>query len=337
MDEKWDSLVLKFRKLGGIADNVCQKNGEFGRGIFSIDPNIRSRIFIPSKLMVAKDDIYLEGNQLRIKKEAEYSAEVRDFFNYYQDNFSWGGGGKEIVESFEKGLSLFSSNLKKLLRECMVVDIQKRHRGLWEEVILGEFLRARAFRFNKLLMICPILELVNHDVISLPFNKYLDGISTPNYPPIKGEIIHNYNSKSPLNRFFYQGFFCKESIVFSFPFSLNLKSLGINFVCLGNQLQDDAMKIEKFPNKICVKGLPIAAVNNPRLPSAYFDELRRNINQLNFPENILIEIIDINISIRKKISEESKSVNNEVSNMLSKVINYEMNLISSCDYNNIHQ
>ena len=90
MDQKWDFLLYEFRRLGGIADNVCQKEGNYGRGIFSINPNLRSRIFTPSHLMIKKKDICLEEDQLRIKNQQEYSQEIRDFFNYYQDNFSWG-------------------------------------------------------------------------------------------------------------------------------------------------------------------------------------------------------------------------------------------------------
>ena len=107
MEETWDFLLHEFRRLGGIADNVIQKEGEYGRGIFSVDPSVKARIFTPTKLLVKKEDIFLENNKLRIKKDKEYDQEVRNFFNFYQDNFSWGSGGKETTELFEKGLSLF--------------------------------------------------------------------------------------------------------------------------------------------------------------------------------------------------------------------------------------
>ena len=53
-NESWDLLLSKFRRLGGVADNVCQKEGKFGRGIFSINPNLKSRIFTPSNLFIKK-------------------------------------------------------------------------------------------------------------------------------------------------------------------------------------------------------------------------------------------------------------------------------------------
>jgi len=331
MDEKWDLLLSEFRSLGGIADNVCQKEGEFGRGVFSIEPNLRSRIYTPSKLMIKKDDICLEGNQIRIKQDKGYNKEIRDFFNYYQDHFSWGGGGKEIVDSFEKGLSSFSSNLKKLIKKFMLVDINQRHIGVWDEVIVREFLNARAFQFNNSSMICPLLELVNHEVTSLSFIKGLDGISTPNYPPINGEITHNYNNKSSINRFFYQGFFCKETIVFSVPFSIFLEKSAIHFICKGKEINDDSIKIERSGSSIFIEGLPIADANHSRLPSYYFEEIFRRIDDVYMPKDILSIILDLNISVRKNILDEAQLIENEVSSMFSKIINHEMDLILSSD------
>ena len=34
MNYRWDFLLNEFRRLGGVADNVCQKLGEHGKGIF---------------------------------------------------------------------------------------------------------------------------------------------------------------------------------------------------------------------------------------------------------------------------------------------------------------
>ena len=79
MDDNWNYLLCEFRRFGGIADNVLQKEGGYGRGIFPENPSLPARIFTPSKLLVKKDDIYLEDNKLRIKKNKEYSQEIRNF------------------------------------------------------------------------------------------------------------------------------------------------------------------------------------------------------------------------------------------------------------------
>ena len=328
MDENWNFLLSEFRKIGGIADNVCQKKGEYGRGIFPVNPRLKARIFTPPKLMIKKDDIYLEDNKLRIKNDKEYDKEIRNFFNFYQDNFSWGSGGKETTESFERGLSLLNSNLKKLIKIYALLDLEKRHQGEWDNVIKKQFLNSRAINFRNSSFIAPVWELVNHNVRSLPFILNKEGISTPTYPALNCEIKHSYSNISPLNRFFSYGFFSEESIVFSIPFSIYVEDLSIHISCKGMGLNSDSMKIERSDNKIILEGLPIADINHPRLPYDYFNEILRKIGSINIPHDLLIKIFQLNILIRKKILEESKLVDNEVSKNLTKVISYEISLIS---------
>ena len=327
MNDNWNILLSEFRKLGGIVENVCQQEGEFGRGIFAIDPTIKSRIYTPSDLMIKKDDIYLDDKKMRIKKDKEYKQEIKDFFHFYQDNFSWGGGGKETTESFEKGLIIFPSSLKKLIKNYILVDLEERHKGNWDEVVKKQFLNARAVKYKKQAFIAPLWELVNHDVISLPFILNLGGVCIPNYPPMSGEIKQSYNNTSSLNRFFRYGFISEETIVFSVPFSIYLKDCGLQINCKGESLDNDSMIIERGTNTITLTGLPIADVNNPGLPNDYFNEVLRKSGDSNIPKDLLLKIIELNRVIRKKIVDESLLIDNQVSNMLIKVIKYEMNLI----------
>ena len=327
MGEHWDFLLSEFRRLGGIADNVIQKEGDHGRGIFCVDPSLTARIVTPTNLMIKKDDIYIENNQLRIKKDKKYNQEIRNFFNFYQDNFSWGSGGRETTELFERGLSSFNSNLKKLIKQYALVDLEERHKGKWNNVIKEQFLTARAFKFKNSSVVAPILELVNHNVRSLPFIVNEQSISTPNYPAINGELRHSYSNMSPLSRFFYQGFFSEESIVFSIPFSINIPNKHINIICKGKILQNDSMKIEKYDNKIILEGLPIADVNHPKLPIYYFDEILRKIGLFDISQDLLLKILQLNIRIREKIIQEAHLVNNDVSKILIQIIHHENDLI----------
>ena len=329
MNEKWDFLLSEFRRLGGIADNICQKEGQYGRGIFSVNPSLPSRIFTPSKLLIKKDDIYLEDNKLRIKKDRKYDQEIINFFNFYQDNFSWESGGKETTELFEKGLSLFNSNLKELIKKYALVDIDERHKGKWDIVIKNEFLNARAIRFRDDNVIAPVWELVNHKVRSLPFINTLEGISTPNYSSLKSELRLSYNNISTIKRFFSYGFYSEETMVFSVPFELTFLPSEMTFCCKGNNLNDDSIKIEKSNNKIILDGLPIFDVNHPKLPFYYFEEVLRRIGHIDIPQDLLLKIFQLNISIREQIINESQLTDNLVSNTLIKVMKYETDLIKS--------
>ena len=331
MEETWDFLLHEFRRLGGTADNIIQKDGECGRGIFSVDPTLKARIFTPTKLLVKKDDIFLENNKLRIKEDKEYDQEIRNFFNFYQDNFSWGSGGKETTELFEKGLSLFNPNLKELIKIHALVDLEKRHKGQWENIVKNQFLNARLVKFKNISVIAPIWELVNHKVKSFNFIISDEGISIPNYPPLNSEITFTYKDMSPLNCFFSYGFFSEETLVFSIPFVIKIQNIGIHICCKGRNLIDDSMKIERSGNKFILEGLPIADANHPKLPFYYFNEILRKIGNINNPRDILLKILKLNISIREEILDESNLVDNEVSKTLTKLILYEINLISSHD------
>ena len=331
MGETWDFLLSEFRRLGGIADNVIQKQGEYGRGIFCVDSSLKAKIFTPTKLLVKKDDIFLDNNKLRIKKDKDYSKEIRNFFNLYQDNFSWGSGGKETTLFFEKGLSLFNPNLKELIKKYALVDLEERHKGTWDDVIKNQFLDARKVQFKNTSVIAPIWELVNHRAKSFDFIRSEEGISTPNYCNSNCELTHVYNNMSPLNCFFSYGFFSEETIVFSIPFVIKIQNIGTHIVCKGEILKDDSMKIERSGNKIILEGLPIADVNHPKLPFYYLNEIFGKIGNVNNPRDILLKILKFNISIREKILDESNFVDNEVSKTLTKLMLYEINLISSYD------
>ena len=327
MNSKWDFLLSKFRNLGGIAENICQKEGNNGRGIFPVDNKLKSKIFTPSSLIIKKRDIHLQDGKVRIKEKKIYSKDTRDFFNYYQDNFSWGGGGKESTESFENSLRLFPKDLKELLKDNRLIDIEERHQGIWKNVILSQFLYAREFNFKNQSQIVPMLELVNHNALSFQFYKSNSGISTPNYPPLHSELTYSYGNQGSLACLFKYGFFSKESIVFSFPFNFVIKDMGITLMCKGNSLRDDSMEIQKSEGNILIEGLPIADSNSPSLPECYFRELLDQIGGNDFPIAPLRQIINFNKLIRKNILFSMKTTNSDTSTMLEKAINYEIELL----------
>ena len=190
-------------------------------------------------------------------------------------------------------------------------------------------MNARGVKFGNSTFIAPVWELVNHKVKSFNFIINKEGLSTPHYPASNAEIRFSYNDESPLNRFFSYGFFSEETIVFSIPFSITIENLGIHISCKGMSLKDDSMKIERSANKIILEGLPIADVNHPRLPYEYFYEILRKIGHINIPSDLLFKIFQLNITVRKKIVDNAHLIENEVAKTLTKLMLYEINLISS--------
>ena len=213
--------------------------------------------------------------------------------------------------------------------EALLVDIDQRHRGSWKDVILSQFLYAREFNFRNELQIVPVLELVNHDVISFQFYKSANGISSPNYPPRDSELTYTYASKGTLSCFFDYGFFSKETMVFSFPFNLQIENKGITIMCKGTELRDDIMKIKRSGESILIDGLPIADSNSPSLPEAYFKEFLDQIGEKNISIDYLYKIKNFNKLIREKFLENLKSKENIAISLFFNAIIHELDLIAN--------
>jgi len=329
MLSKWDILISKFNLNNGIIENLYQKKEDFYRGLFPINSNINSKIFVPTKLLIKIEDIFLKNNTVRIKDSLKYSNEIRDFFDFYQDNFSWGGGGYEAVDLFEKGLKDFPSSLKTFLKEHGIIDIESRHKGDWDNVIFNGFLKSRNVIYRGQLVIAPIWELVNHNVNSPPFLYLADGLSTPTQVPSDSEVTFSYGSINSLKRFFDYGFFSKELKVYSIPFTKYFKELNKTLSCKGKNLNDDLMTIRKVKNTLTIEGLPISDRNFSDLPLAYWNELTRRISSNELSKNTFLEILIFNLKKRKDILEYLIPVNNYSSELFKNVIDYEIRLIEN--------
>ena len=59
----WEDMLEEFRVLGDTADNVCLKEGRYGRGLFPVDPSKRVKIHIPDSLLVEPKYVsIMDGN-----------------------------------------------------------------------------------------------------------------------------------------------------------------------------------------------------------------------------------------------------------------------------------
>ena len=331
MDNKWDALISSFRSLGGIANNICQRNGCYGRGVFPVDRLSQSKIFTPSNVMIKSEDLYLKNNQVRIKPDKLYSHNLRRFFNFYQDNFSWGCGGRENTEIFEKGLNEFPENLKKLIKQSFNEDLKKRHEGDWDLMILRRFISERQFNFDNNNFILPIAELVNHEVKSPRRIDTFDGVTLIKHNLSLSEFTYSYGYKSSIMRVLNYGFFCKESMIFSVPFVTYIEGLDIQFICKGLEVTDDNIDSKRIGNQIIINGLPIFSHNSSSQPKEYLKEFFGRNNIISDSNVIFSKIIKYNIDIREHILEEIESVRNYSSQQIKAALTFESKSIQEHD------
>ncbi len=312
--EKWDQMIELFESLGGVAENIYQKGTDTTRGIYSIDQNKKSKIFTPINLLIPINDIHLCNSNLYLKEESKYPKKVKNFFNLYQKNFSWGNGGNTFVEKFELGLKNFPSSVKDYLKMTGLIDIDKRHSGLsWELIVLKYFFYSRMVKYKGKNVIAPVWELVNHKVNSLPYRTLKSGLSTPEIKATSDEITHKYSPSSPIERLFSHGFACRETKVFSLPLNIKINK-NTNLICKGKAIYNDDIKINNNIKKdLIIEGLPIADNNIKQLPEAYWNEVMKRCNINNIDHSCFEKIIESNKKTRQNIINKLENINNNFS------------------------
>tara|TARA_B100000287_G_scaffold398574_1_gene416087 strand:+ start:400 stop:1410 length:1011 start_codon:yes stop_codon:yes gene_type:complete len=328
-NSQWQKLLSAFCSLGGVAENICQKNGENGRGIFPENLQAESRIFVPSELLIPVNDISLDCEVPRIKPKAKHTRQTRDFFEFYQETFSWGLGGKDSTENFEGGLRSLPEEVKETFKKLRLTDIDSRHSGPWDIAIYNRFISARQFNYNNQTVIAPVLELVNHEVKSNPFQILHNGISTPKTTKIGKELTHKYGNMSPLFRALKYGFVCKEPTVFSFPFSFPLDNSLAILECEGKSLIDDSMKFYRKKDVLIFDGLPIADLISDNLPLNYLAALMRRAGVGSCSSALFQKIFNFNKEKRKQLLKQLNNNKTNTSEIIKEALIIELEIMSS--------
>jgi hypothetical protein len=207
----WEAMLAEFRALGGKADNICLRNGRFGRGLFPVDPSRPITIRIPDNLLIATDEVRFENGTFRVAPEANIGARERAFLEAYEAGFSWGsGGGAETARIFEQAQALPGD-----LRE----QLQFKYRfGDWfknptDALVQEKFLATRCIGFRGRKVVMPIVELANHG--GGASYHLQDGIGIRGVFP--GEVLVRYASFDPQVMFTVFGFASEEPLAFGMP------------------------------------------------------------------------------------------------------------------------
>ncbi len=269
----WSQMLADFRALGGVADNVEQRQGRYGNGLFPIDPDKPARIIVPAQLLIDADQLVLDGENMVVAPAASVSADVREFIARYQRHYSWGADGKKTVEIFESGLKTLPESLVQRLQHHRVLNLPSRQKGEWTNVLRRRFLQSRCIHYHDRRVLMPIIELINHSPRS---PGYLIGNGIQFRGKFSDEVTVNYSRTSDaLMRFFSYGFASAEPLAFSLPTSLKLaggKTLHVGYdtqrVVTEGKLPVPTVSAEG--NHLRVSHLRIGMENTPRIPRTLF-------------------------------------------------------------------
>ena len=215
---RWNDLVEGFRFFGGTADNLVQRKGALGLGLFPIDASQPVELRVPEHLLVATDNIDLLDGAIVLKDTSCYPKGFGEWYEYFQAEYSWGAEAKNSIQRFEEGLKSLPDSLQKKLQNVGLNVERRLSETNDEQYLLQRFIKTRQINRNGKLVLMPMIELVNHSPFQSSWITDEDSIA------IKGryddEILVKYSVSDPLRRWMQYGFNCKEPTGFSLHFKL---------------------------------------------------------------------------------------------------------------------
>jgi hypothetical protein len=205
----WDDMLAEFRALGGTAENICRREGVFGRGLFPVEQGEPIAIRIPESLLLATDDARFDGGLFRVAPEARIGARERAFLERYENEFSWGDGGRAETARIFAEANALPADLRRRLRDDF-------HCGDWfsdatDARVAERFVGARCITYRARPVVMPIVELANHG--AGPAISTRDGVALQGR--FDGEIFAKYSDIDAHGTFATWGFAVEQPQAFS--------------------------------------------------------------------------------------------------------------------------
>jgi hypothetical protein len=278
----WDDVLDEFRALGGTADNIRLGQGEFGRGLFPVDPARPIAIHVPENLLISVKDMVFADGKLQVGSNAKVNDRERAWLDRYQEDYAWGGGGADEARQSVEMAAALPADLRDVL-------ITKYHLAPWfqdatEELVRNRFLGARSITYKDRTVLFPVLELANHGAGN-GFDVS-DGIALRGTFP--GEVYVEYAKLDSFDFFRSWGFATPRPVAFSMPLTGSIQSASLqikdDFPGAAGSLRDWIPSIDKTADAVALQFLMIGNQNFPRLCKGIFYRLMRDAGYSGFEE-----------------------------------------------------
>lgn len=277
MAYEWDDMIEEFRRLGGTADNIVQRVGTRGRGIFPIDNTRPIRLHVPENLLIPQEDIEFVDDKLKIRESSSTGAAERDFVERYENTFSWGCGGRSDCAAFLEGMKSLELELEGSTpsRVNPLVSWHRAHTRAHGDV--GQrFLESRVILRHDKSVLMPLMELVNHDPLASAYDVK-DGVAIGGVFP--DEVLVRYAVQDSFGMFVSYGFASPEPVAFCLPMdhAASVKQDPVRRIVIKRDLNFKAklgsfdvpeFKIED--GNLTLSCMMLGATRAPRLPRSIF-------------------------------------------------------------------
>ena len=324
----WDELLDEFRALGGTAENIRLGHGQFGRGLFPVDPAKPVVIDIPENLIVATEDMVLANGTPRVAPGVQIGARERMWLDLYQADVAWGNGeAGGIRQMFDMAAALPKDLRRELLTEHQC--------GTWfleptEQLILERYFQSRHLSHKEKDVVMPLIELINHGDDGASYQS-TDSIGfTGTFP---GEIFARYSDADTLGFFHAWGIATPRPLAFSVSLSGNIQSTPVkierHYVGPARSERDWIPKLQRNPDNIA---LPFAMIGNerfPRLSRGIFYRLMRNAGYSGFEEPFDL-IQHVNRLHFLDLLKAVEGIDLPMARILQAVAHYQLRAMSFC-------
>lgn len=156
----WDEMLAGFRALGGSAENIRLGHGPRGRGLFAVDPAKPVLLNVPENLLFTVSDLEPAGDRIAIRGSANVGRPEREFFEAYENEFSWGGGGRARSAELIASLDAAAPELRELLKTGFAMA--ELLDGDPAERTNRHFFRSRALDWQDKTVLAPLVDLANY-------------------------------------------------------------------------------------------------------------------------------------------------------------------------------
>ena len=311
----WHAFLDEFRAFGGKAENVMQRKGAYGLGLFPIDPSKPVELHVPGELLVPVDQVTINDGNLVASDPSSLPEGYADWFARYQSNYSWGAEAKENILQFEEGLKNLPDPVIEILKRNGIYNSEVRFPGNnQDKELLDRYVLSRCINRKGQRVIMPLIELLNHSPASKGYDMSGDGVLVSGM--YDGEVLVKYNVADPLRRLFGYGFNAPEPLAFSV--SCRLRHRELDVVVQGGLSGKGFTKppaVAMKGERLVVEQPLLGSTQSPKIPRTLLMQACMNIDGVDGAE-LFDQIIQRNVMTYINLVRVLKTSDGHVENLL---------------------
>lgn len=330
---KFHDILVEFRALGGVAENLTLRHGSRGRGLFAVNPSQSVRLEVPAHLLVSPDWVVLDGAEhLRVaaKAASHLSAQAIAFFEQYQRHVGWGDGGMDAIRQHQLALQALPPKLKNFLH--ILGGAQELTQQPTARYCLQKYCVNRQISIKSASRLMPIAELINHSPVGLPYVVDEGRVTVTGM--VKDEVLTRYHSHLDAFHFFVNYHFATPAhTALSCEVTVEVSAVGTLSIARMDHLADIhgklcIPKISKNRDKLHLSFVEIANKKSPSQPRKTFAHLMATQHVPASVANALFDgLVEHNRQVLAELIQECQRHPGEMTSCLQQVASYQLSAI----------